>query len=134
MISNYPWISKLYGFSFTSDIKTQESYIWNLDILKKLHKEKSPYVSWVEQGQEIGRVGTSAVFYGNPQYNENISTPSIPEFRTTWDETHLHFEEATRDPKTGTKVQNRDPYDIYKSERWYTARHIKRSLFTPVPT
>lgn len=133
LIRTYPWVSHIYGFSFTDDSETQESYIWNLDHLKKLHKEKNQYVTWVEQDQEIGNVGTSAVFWGNPPYNENLSTPSIPEYETTWDETHLHFEEAARDPQTGLKHSNRDPYDIYKSKRWYTTRHIKRSLFIPVP-
>lgn len=133
IVDTYPWVQKLYGFSFSDDTITSESYIWTPAQLKELIDHASPWVTWVEQGQEIGRVGTSAVFFGKPPYRENQQDPSVKKFDNTWDEIHLHFEEAARDPKTRAKQEHRDPFDIYKSKRWYTPANIKRSLFVQVP-
>lgn len=133
LINRYPWVENYYGVSFTDDPITSESYIWTYEELKELYAMGSPWVTWVEQGQEIGKVGTSAVFFGKPPYRENQDRPNIKKFTNTWDEIHLHFEEAARDPETRLKHLHRDPYDIYKSKRWYTARHIRRSLFAAVP-
>ena len=74
-------------------------------------------------------MGASAVFTGKPNYKEGIAKPDIQEPKDHWDEIHLHFEEAVRDPKTNVKRLQRDPFDLYKSVKWYTKKNITRSLF-----
>ncbi len=118
LIWKYPWIKKLYGFSFSNDITKKESYLYTPQELKRLHKEGSKYVKWVKQGDIIGYTGTSGIIHGRPKYRENLSRPNIREF-STWDESHLHFQEASRDIKTGKKILNRDPYGIYLSKEHY---------------
>ena len=126
LIKRFPWVEKFYGFKFNDDL---ESYLYTLDELKSLVKQHSPWVSYVHEGDLIGYVGSSAIFYGNCPYDEESSNPNIKPFENVWDEIHLHFEEATRDCKTRVKVLQRDPYDIYKSARWYKKESIQRSLF-----
>jgi hypothetical protein len=133
ILDTYPWTRTLYGFSFSDDFLTSESYTWTMKELKDLVAHGSPWVRWVKQGQEIGKTGSSAVFYGDVPYVENSSSDPIKPFKNTWDEAHLHFEEAARDPDTRKKKDQRDPFDIYKSRRWYTPKSIKRSLFVQVP-
>lgn len=126
LIKRFPWVEKFYGFNFNDDL---ESYLYTLDELKLLVKHHSPWVTYVHQGDLIGYVGTSAIFYGKCPYDEENNSPDISPFENVWDEVHLHFEEATRDSKTRIKVLQRDPYDIYKSARWYNNIYIKKSLF-----
>jgi hypothetical protein len=118
LIWKYPWITKLYGFSFSDDITKKESYLYTPKELKRLHKEGNKYIKWVNQGDIIGYTGTSGLIYGRLRYSENRSRPNVRKF-STWDESHLHFEEAGRDIKTGKKILNRDPYDIYLSREHY---------------
>ena len=48
----------------------------------------------------------------------------------TWDEIHLHYEEAARDEKTFLKKEQRDPYGIYKSVKHYKEIDcLKETLF-----
>ncbi len=112
IIERYPWVSKYYGYS------KNESYLYSLPLLEKLHKEGNRYVTYLKQGDLIGYVGTSAIFYGNPPYRENLKVPHIKEHSDVWDETHLHFEEACRD-ENGVKKGQRDIFGVYKSYRWY---------------
>ena len=131
IIQYYPWVKKWYGFSFSEDLITRESYCYNESELKELSKKGYPFVTWVEQGQQIGNAGTSAVIWGGIPYSETSSTPRIDPFET-WDEVHLHFEEAARDPQTFVKTDQRDPYDLYLSRWCYTKRKIKRTLFEAI--
>ncbi len=118
LIWKYTWVRKLYGFSFSDDINKKESCLYTPQELKNLHKEGSKYVKWVEKGDIIGYTGTSGLIYGRLKYRENRRKPNIRKF-ATWDENHLHFEEAARDIKTGKKILHRDPYDIYLSKEHY---------------
>lgn len=133
LIERYPWIENVYGFSFSDDFLTSESYTWTLLELKDLVAHGSPWVTWVRQGQEIGKTGSSAVFLGQVPYDEDTLSQPITKYADTWGEEHLHYEEAARDPKMRKKKDQRDPFDIYKSKRWYTPQNIKRSLFVQVP-
>ena len=124
IIEGFPWVEKFYGFNFENDI---ESYLYTLDELKKLIKQNSPWVTYVKQGELIGYVGTSAIFYGNCPYDEENDSPDIKPFENVWDEVHLHFEEAMRDPETRMKLLQRDP-TIFISQR----NGIKRNLLKKV--
>jgi len=108
LIWKYPWIKKLYEFS----------PLYTPQELKKLHEEGNKYIKWVNQGDIIGYTGTSGLIYGRLRYSENRSRPNVRKF-STWDKSHLHFEEASRDIKTGKKILNRDPYGIYLSKEHY---------------
>ncbi len=114
----YPWIRKLYGFSFSDDINRKEAYTYTPEQLKELLKQGSKYVKWVNQGDIIGYAGTSGLIHGRLKYWENCQRAKVRKFNT-WDEIHLHFEEAARNFKTGRKILNRDPYDIYLSKEQY---------------
>jgi hypothetical protein len=114
----YRWTKRLYGFSFSDDIKKKESYLYTPQELKKLHKQGNKYVKWVEQGDIIGYTGTSGLIHGKLKYWENLKRPNVRKFET-WNEPHLHFEEASRDVKTGRKKLHRDPYGIYLSKTHY---------------
>ena len=131
IVQYYPWVTKWYGFSFSDDLVKRESYLFNETELKELHSMDNPHVTKVEQGQKIGTVGTSAMILGNPTYREGSKNPKVEPFET-WDEVHLHFEEAAREPKSHKKIAQRDPYDIYLSRRCYKKNKIKRSLFVSV--
>ncbi len=128
LVWKYPWIRKLYGFSFTDDITKKESYLYTPQELKRLHEEGNKYVKWVNQGDIIGYTGVSGLIYGRLRYRENRRRPNVRNF-STWDENHLHFEEASRDVKTGKKILHRDPYDIYLSKEHYKEFHYD-TLFT----
>ncbi len=128
LIWKYPWVRKLYGFSFSDDINKKESCLYTPQELKKLHESGSKYVKWVEQGDIIGYTGTSGLIHGRLRYRENRRKPSVRKFQT-WDENHLHFEEASRDVKTGKKILHRDPYDIYLSKEHYREFYYD-TLFT----
>ncbi|HVX92837.1 MAG TPA: M23 family metallopeptidase [Candidatus Dojkabacteria bacterium] len=129
LIKSYPWVQWYYGYNFQKEIKDKESYLYTPMELKMLLKQNDTYVTWVEKGDLIGYVGASAVFAGKPNYKEGITNPDIKEPENTWDEFHLHFEEAVRDPKTNVKRLQRDPFDLYKSAKWYSKKNIKRDLF-----
>ena len=101
----------------TEKLNEKESYLYTLKECEKLHKQKSPFVTWVEQGDLIGYTGSSGLIWGELKYSEeklNIIKPF-----ETWDEVHLHYEEAARDEKTFLKKEQRDPYSIYKSAKHY---------------
>jgi len=118
IIKNYPWVEKFYGFNWEEN--KMESYLLTLDELETKYKAKDPFVTYVKQGDIIGYVGTSAIFYGDQSYSENQTTNiNIQPFDNVWDEVHLHFEEAARNPKTRFKHSQRDPYDIYLSAKHY---------------
>lgn len=134
LIKKYPWVEKQYGYSFSESLEEKESYLYTREELKSLYKEGSPFVKWVNQGDYIGNVGISAVFYGDPNYNEGeIIEAGIPQPRNSWDEVHLHFEECIRNPSTGLKYENRDPFDIYRSIPAYNPDALMTSLFVDNP-
>jgi hypothetical protein len=133
VIKRFPWVTRQYGYSFTNDIETKESYLYTPEELKYLYERKSPFVRWVNQGEYIGNVGISAVFAGNPNYQEGAPSPDIREPNNSWDGFHLHFEETARSPETGIKHMHRDPFDIYRSFIGYKAANIERSLFVDNP-
>jgi len=116
LVKKYPWLTKLYGYSLSGDLRSKESYLYNEEDLKYLNGSK--YVKWVEQGDLIGYTGSSAIIWGDLTYKENCTRPNIKEF-DTWDEVHLHFEEAGRNMLTGMKELQRDPYGIYLSKEHY---------------
>lgn len=122
----YNVLNSAYGFNFSKDINTKESYLLTPDEMILLTKKKSPYVKHVRKGELIGYTGTSAVFYGNPAYNED-NIIDINEFPNSWDEIHLHFEIAKRDWQSGAKIEQLDPYNIYKSKKWY--QNNPKSIF-----
>ncbi|MCC7289852.1 hypothetical protein IT417_01195 [bacterium] len=124
----FSWISNIYGYNFFGDIYTKESYILTPDEILVLVKENHPSVCKVKQGEQIGYSGQSAVFYGNLPYNED-NIKSINEFENTWDEIHLHFEEATRNWKSGAKIDQKDAFGIYKSKKWYQGKGLMHSMF-----
>jgi len=124
----YRWTKKLYGFSFSDDIKKKESYLYTPKELRELESQGSKYVKWVEQGDLIGYTGYSGLIHGRLKYWENRRRPNLRKF-STWDEVHLHFEEASRDPKTGKKKLQRDPYGVYLSKMHYQNLHFD-TLFT----
>lgn len=126
ILDEYEWVNYLYGYNLHKELTDTETYFYRLDEIEQLYKNKSPYVKWVEQGEVIGYVGSSALIYGSPTYEEGKNDVYVKAF-TTWDEVHLHFEEAGRDPKTRLKIQQRDPYGIYKSWKWYNHRGIKEN-------
>ncbi|GAB4159701.1 MAG: hypothetical protein Fur003_3430 [Candidatus Dojkabacteria bacterium] len=134
----YPWINQWWGYSTSADWRIRETYHWTPEQLEQLHKEGSPYVKLVKQGDLIGFVGESALFVGKPDYTEGIlQKVVIPEkaAQRKWDEPHLHFEEFARkfaspEALVSYKSKNRDPYGIYKSQRQYNSRNQnKDSLF-----
>lgn len=114
----YKWTKKLYGFSYSDDIKKKYSYLYTPQELKLLHEKGSKYVKWVEQGEIIGYTGTSGLIHGRLRYWENRRRPNVRKFNS-WDSRHLHFEEAKRDWQTGKKTNQRDPYGIYLSKEHY---------------
>lgn len=123
-----PWMNYRYGYNYHKDLRKRESYFYTLEELERLHKAGDKYVTWVEQGELIGFAGTSGIFGGESPYDEDMRIPDVPQF-ATWDEVHLHFEEAGRDPLKMTKTQNRDPYAIYKTARWYKDIDLGKTLF-----
>lgn len=128
IVKQYPWFNKLYGFSFNNDLRKRESYLYNGEELKYLKGSK--YVKWVEQGDLIGYTGSSSIIWGDLTYKENCERPNVKEFET-WDEVHLHFEEAGRNIDTRTKELQRDPYGIYLSKEHYqNNKQNKDSIFT----
>ncbi len=133
IIKKYPWVEKQYGYSFSENSDEKESYLYTPTELEYLYNQGSPFVKWVNQGDYIGNVGISAVFHGNPQYEEGETNPNLLQPPNTWDEVHLHFEECSRDTTTGLKHANRDPFDIYKSITSYTPENLVNSLFVDNP-
>lgn len=126
LIRQYPWLTKLYGYSFNSDLRKRESYLYNEEELKYLKGSK--YVKWVEAGELIGYVGSSAIIWGDLTYKENCERPNVKEF-DTWDEVHLHFEEANRNEDTRVKELQRDPYGVYLSREHYQDINYPKTLF-----
>ena len=123
IVKQYPWVKKIYGYRFRKDDRRRELYTYPLRDIKRMYKKGNRFIKWVERGDLIGYTGTSALIWGDLKYRENMRRANVGEFET-WDETHLHFEEATRDIKTGLKKDPRDPYGIYLSERHY--KNIKK--------
>jgi hypothetical protein len=123
IVKQYPWTKKKYGLNFKKHPEKKEIYMYTLRDIKKLYKKGSRYVKWVEQGDLIGYAGTSGIVWGDLQFRENCRRPNVKEFNI-WDECHLHFEEATRNIKTGMKQEQRDPYGVYLSKEHY--RNIKQ--------
>jgi hypothetical protein len=126
LVKQYPWLDKIYGYSFNDDLRKRESYLYDEEELKYLNGSK--YVKWVEQGDLIGYTGSSSIIWGDLTYKENCERPNVKEFET-WDEVHLHFEEASRNPDTKLKEDIRDPYGIYLSKEHYQNPNYKRTLF-----
>jgi murein DD-endopeptidase MepM/ murein hydrolase activator NlpD len=127
LIRKYPWVKKQYGFNYEDDINKKEAYLWTPKELKGLYENGSKYVTWVNQGDLIGYVGTSGILHGKLHYRENVTKPNVKPF-DIWDETHLHFVEANRDWETGRKIEIRDPFDLYLSKEHYKAP-FKKNLF-----
>lgn len=121
---NYSWSGVRWGYGFGDKIKEKESYLYSW---KELFKGDG-YVVRVRKGDVIGYAGTSAIFSGDLPYEEGNTSENIKPFES-WDEVHLHFEEAVRNQKMLVKEFQRDPFDIYKSAKWYEPENIKRSLF-----
>jgi hypothetical protein len=118
LTKKYPWVKRLYGFSMSDDIRKKESYLYSPKELKQLVSKGNRFVKWVEQGDIIGYSGVSGLIHGKLRYRENRRRPKVRKY-DIWDETHLHFEEASRNWETGKKIENRDPYDIYLSKDRY---------------
>lgn len=114
----YPWIKYLYGHSVYKDMNDKPSFLFVPSELKKLHKQGSRYVKWVNQGDIIGYTGSSGYIYGKLRYKENRKNPSLKNI-PPWRSPHLHFEEARRDWENGQIIQHRDPYNIYLSREHY---------------
>lgn len=127
----FPWISNAYGFNFSNDINAKESYLYTPTQLNELLESNSQYVMRINQGDIIGYAGTSSVFYGNLPYDETnlitLNNSGIPTFENCWDEVHLHFEIAQREWDSGRKINQIDPYGIYKSAKWY--QNNPKSIF-----
>lgn len=68
---------------------------------------------WVERGDVIGFIGDSGLSWGYEDYPVRPDPNEFP----SWDKTHLHFEEFSRN-KYRRRVR-RDPYDIYKDYTYY---------------
>lgn len=130
LVDRYPWVGSRYGFRNNVDPHMKESYMLTYEEVQQLYAENDPYVVWVEQGEQIGTVGNSAVIWGDLTYEENseAANQGIVATPPAWDGDHLHFEEAARNQR-GQKIQRRDPFDIYKSRKWYKKKYIQRSLF-----
>ena len=128
LVKKYPWVKKLYGYSFKKNIKKKELYTYPLKDIKRMYRGGNRYIKWVEQGDLIGYTGSSAIIWGDLKYRENSKRPNVKQF-DTWDDIHLHFEEATRDTKTFIKKEQRDPYGIYLSKNHYKKIRSK-TLFT----
>jgi len=118
IIKQYPWIKKIYGYSFRKYPNKREMYTYPLKNIKRMYKKGNRYIKLVKQGDLIGYTGSSAIIWGDLKYKENRRRPNVKQFNT-WDEVHLHFEEATRDTKTFIKKDQRDPYGIYLSKEHY---------------
>ncbi len=125
IVGKYPWVGERWGYNFGKKISERESYLYSWDDVV----DGDRYVVKVKKGDVIGYVGTSAVFSGEISYQEGKIDDKVEKFGS-WDEVHLHFEEATRNQETLVKEFQRDPYDIYKSAKWYTPQNIKRTLFS----
>ena len=117
LIKKYPWVKKLYGYNFRKDIKRKELYTYSLKDIKRMYKKGNRFIKWVEQGDLIGYTGSSAIIWGDLKYRENSKRPNVKNF-DTWDDIHLHFEEASRDSE-GIKIEQRDPYNLYLSKEHY---------------
>jgi murein DD-endopeptidase MepM/ murein hydrolase activator NlpD len=76
--------------------------------------KNSHYFVWINQGELIGYVGDSGLTWGYKDYPKRPSPKRYP----SWDEIHLHFEEFTRD-KNGRKIQQRDPFNLYNTFKYY---------------
>ena len=127
LVKQYPWITKLYGYAFNENLEKKEAYLYNEEELKYLKGSK--YVQWVEQGELIGYTGSSSIIWGDLTYKENCERPNVKEF-ATWDEVHLHFEEAGRNSQTRAKELQRDPYGIYLSKEHYKSnKEYKDNIF-----
>lgn len=124
----FPWMKTIFGFHFTNNIDTKESYLYTPEELNMLLGSLSPYVMKVKRGEIIGYTGSSGIFYGNCPYNEETFN-KIAQFENTWDEIHLHFEVAQRDWESGVKINQTDPFNIYKSFKWYTLEALASSEF-----
>lgn len=128
LAKKYPWINYKYGYNFSKKVEEKESYLYTLKECVHLFKQKNKYVTWVNQGDLIGYTGTSGLIWGELKYSEK-RLDYIEPFET-WDEVHLHFEEATRDKETLFKKEQRDPYDVYKSAKHYKKfDSVRKSLF-----
>ena len=128
LMKKYPWINYKYGYNFSENIEEKESYLYTLKECETLFKQKNKYVTWINQGDLIGYTGTSGLIWGELKYCEE-KVKNIKPFKT-WDEVHLHFEEAVRDEKTFFKKEQRDPYGIYKSVKHYeNVESLKDTLF-----
>lgn len=130
IVRKYPWTKTYYGYNFSENLNEKESYLYTPSEIVGLHNAGNRYVTYVEQGQIIGFIGNSALIFGQPTYEESY------EFQTkeseTWDETHLHFEEATRSVEKGNKRLQRDPYGIYMSSKHYIQPFPKSALFLDI--
>ena len=118
IIKQYPWVKKLYGYSFREDEKKREMYTYSIKEIKDMYKKGYRYIKYVKQGDLIGYTGSSALIWGDLKYKENCRRPNVKQF-DTWDDIHLHFEEASRDTKTFIKKDQRDPYGIYLGSEHY---------------
>jgi len=117
IVKQYPWVKKIYGYSFRKYPNKRELYTYTLKDIKRMYEEGNRYIKWVKQGDLIGYTGNSGIIWGNLKFKENCRKPNVKQF-DTWDEIHLHFEEATRNTK-GIKIDERDPYNIYLSREHY---------------
>ena len=117
IVKRFPWMRKLYGYNYRKHPDKRELYTYTLKDIKRMYKEGNRYIKWVKQGDLIGYTGTSAIIWGDLKYKENCKRPNVKPFNT-WDDIHLHFEEAARNSK-GIKIDERDPYNIYLSKEHY---------------
>lgn len=128
LIAKYPWVSNRWGYRFGETLEKLETYGYTLKEVQAKHKKGWEYVKWVDQGDVIGYTGASAVVLGTMPYKEGEEKPNVNPFENTWDEIHLHFEEATRNPEDRIKHLSRDPYGLYLGHTHYPGKD-KDSLF-----
>ena len=82
--------------------------------IKPKDMQNSKYYVWINQGELIGYVGDSGLTWGYQDYPQRPDPQKYP----SWDEVHLHFEEFSRDKK-GKKREQRDPFNIYNTFKYY---------------
>ncbi len=115
-----------------------DPFVWTPQnhTLNRLERVTHQLVVPVRKGEPIGAVGTSGLRWG--KYQELVIDNGRPRIiekaigEWSWDEPHLHFEEAERDEQTGVKGGQRDPYDIYLTGRRYPT-HTKPLPMGPEP-
>jgi hypothetical protein len=117
---------------FSIPIYDKTKDIWKPINHQVLAEDIPSHPLWVKvkRGQIVGRLGFSGVRWGYDEYAPDASRPTVPDpnVYSSYDEPHVHFEDATRDRITGKKIWQRDPYDIYLTHGNYPTHKRKRNI------